>query len=120
MPEGRFKPEGKLATSHSHAFDKAIDAALQGKEQPPDNPDQPQVEPDPQRRDLPGHAEVEPQPRLGGRHVHRQGGWELGELARARLVHRLEAAELGDGDVGDDPAQAEHGEEAAAREDSEQ
>jgi len=28
MPEGTFKPEGKLPTSHSHAFDKAFDKAL--------------------------------------------------------------------------------------------
>ena len=47
MPEGRFKPEGKLATSHSHAFDKAMDAALQDKGTP-DDPDQHGVDPDPQ------------------------------------------------------------------------
>ena len=46
MPEGRFKPDGRLATSHSHAFDKAIDAALGAKGPPLENPDQPQVGPD--------------------------------------------------------------------------
>ena len=30
MPEGRFKPDGRLPT-YSHAFDKAIDAALQAR-----------------------------------------------------------------------------------------
>jgi hypothetical protein len=46
MPEGRFKPDGRLPTSHSHAFDKAIDAALQAKEPPPESPDQHQVDPE--------------------------------------------------------------------------
>jgi hypothetical protein len=37
MPEGRFRPEGKLPTSHSHAFDKAIDEALSNKGTPSDS-----------------------------------------------------------------------------------
>jgi hypothetical protein len=45
MPEGRFRPEGKLPTSHSHAFDKAIDEALLDKG-PPDDPDQHGADPD--------------------------------------------------------------------------
>ena len=106
-------------SSHSHAFDKAIDAALQAKEPPSESPDQHQVDPETHDVTLLVTLRWNPNP-----------GWEvdtyianvgkLGELARARLVHRLEAAELGDGDVGDDPAQAEHGEDATAREDSEQ
>ena len=45
MPEGRFRPEGKLGTPHSHAFDKAIDDALI-KRGPPDVPDEPRQEAD--------------------------------------------------------------------------
>ena len=46
MPEGRFKPDGRLATSHSHGFDKAIEAALQQRGEPSENPDQAQVDPE--------------------------------------------------------------------------
>lgn len=46
MPEGRFRPEGKLPTSHSHAFDKALDEALHDKG-PPNDPDQGEVDSDP-------------------------------------------------------------------------
>lgn len=45
MPEGRFSPEGKLPTSHSHAFDKAFDKALREKEEP-DEPGEPFRDPE--------------------------------------------------------------------------
>lgn len=47
MHEGT-EQEGKPGSSHSHAFDKAIDVELSGKE-PPSDRDKPFVEPEPRQ-----------------------------------------------------------------------
>lgn len=43
MPEGRFQPEGRLPTPHSHAFDKALDLALADKSAPETGQSNPQL-----------------------------------------------------------------------------